>query len=74
MLCTMEINMKKYNLDSFSKKDLYSWEEIITIIENLEEELHEYKNKEVEEVEHDDEQFDEDRNALAYSINLERNE
>ena len=68
----MKINMKEYNLDSFSKKDVYSWDEIISVIESLEEELHEYKNKEVEEVGQDDYQYDEDRNTLAYSINLER--
>jgi hypothetical protein len=70
----MKINMKEYNLDSFSEKDVYSWDEIISVIENLEEELQVYKNKEDEEIEQDDEQYDEDRNTFAYSINLERNE
>ena len=32
----MEINMKPYNLESFKAKDIYTWEEIISIIENLE--------------------------------------
>ena len=68
----MEINMKKYNLDSFSKKDIYTWDEIIAIIESLEEELHGYKEKEVEEPSEIDDNYDEDRNALTYSINLER--
>jgi hypothetical protein len=70
----MKINMKEYNLDSFSEKDVYSWDEIISVIENLEEELQVYKNKEDEEIEQDDEQYDEDRNTFAYSINLERND
>ena len=35
----MEICMKEYNLDSFQEKDLYSWEEIINKIEELESEL-----------------------------------
>lgn len=35
----MEICMKEYNLDSFKEKDLYSWEEIINKIEELECEL-----------------------------------
>lgn len=68
----MKINMKEYNLDSFSKKDVYSWDEIIAVIEGLEEELHDYKNTDDEQVSELDEQFDEDRNTLAYDINLER--
>lgn len=32
----MEINMKCYNLDSFKSKDIYTWDEIISIIEELE--------------------------------------
>lgn len=32
----MEILMKEYNLDSFQDKDLYTWEEIISAIEELE--------------------------------------
>lgn len=70
----MKINMKEYNLDSFSEKDVYSWDEIISVIENLEEELQVYKNKENEEIEQDDEQYDEDRDAFAYAINLGRSE
>ena len=70
----MEINMKKYNLDSFSKKDIYTWDEIIAVIENLEEELHGYKNTDDEQVSELDEQFDEDRNTLAYVTNMERND
>lgn len=37
----MEINMKKYNLESFKSKDIYTWDEIISIIENLESEIYE---------------------------------
>ena len=76
----MKINMKEYNLDSFSKKDVYSWDEIISVIENLEEELHDYKNNDNDEQNDtyesimEDTMVDEDRNTLAYSINLERND
>ena len=48
----MEINMKNYNLDSFKEKDIYSWEEIISIIEDLECELH-IKEEKIEELEND---------------------
>lgn len=41
----MEINMKKYNLDSFQEKDLYSWGEIIIKIEILEDEIVSLRNK-----------------------------
>lgn len=41
----MEINMKKYNLDSFQEKDLYSWDEIIIKIELLEDEIVSLRNK-----------------------------
>lgn len=41
----MEINMKCYNLESFKEKDLYSWEEIISIIEDLESELKQVKEE-----------------------------
>ena len=37
----MEINMKSYNLESFKKKDIYTWKEIISVIENLESEIYE---------------------------------
>ena len=43
----MEINMKNYNLESFKEKDIYSWEEIISIIE-----LH-TKEEKIEELEND---------------------
>ena len=36
----MNIVMKKYNLESFQDKDIYTWDEIISKIEDLEEELH----------------------------------
>ena len=48
----MEINMKNYNLDSFKEKDIYSWEEKINIIEDLECELH-IKEEKIEELEND---------------------
>lgn len=32
----MEINMKDYNLESFRQKDLYTWDEIVEIINDLE--------------------------------------
>lgn len=48
----MEINMKNYNLESFEEKDIYSWEEIISIIEDLECELH-TKEEKIEELEND---------------------
>lgn len=41
----MEINMKKYNLESFQEKDLYSWDEIINKIEELEDENCSLKDK-----------------------------
>ena len=70
----MEINMKKYNLDNFSEKDIYTWDEIIAVIEGLEEELHGYKNTDDEQVSELDEQFDEDRLTFAYVTNMERND
>lgn len=36
----MEIVMKGYNLDHFKKKDVYTWDEIIGIMEDMESELH----------------------------------
>ncbi len=48
----MQINMKDYNLDSFKEKDLYSWDEIIEKIEDLECELKETKEK-IEDLEQD---------------------
>lgn len=41
----MEINMKKYNLNSFKEKDIYSWEEIIDIIEELESTIYEQQEE-----------------------------
>ena len=32
----MEISFKKYNLDYFKDKDLYTWDEIIEKIEDME--------------------------------------
>lgn len=34
----MEIVMKDYDLKSFKEKDVYNWEEILDIIQNLESE------------------------------------
>ena len=34
----MKIVMKEYNLKSFKEKDVYSWEEILDIIQDLESE------------------------------------
>ncbi|MEG0138334.1 MAG: hypothetical protein RR708_05050 [Bacilli bacterium] len=48
----MEINMKKYNLDSFQEKDLYSWEEIISILEEQDSMIKELNN-ELEELNRD---------------------
>lgn len=48
----MEILMKHYNLDSFKEKDIYTWDEIIEIIENLEADRKYYKDK-VRELEED---------------------
>ena len=48
----MEINMKGYNLDSFQTKDLYTWDEIIEVIEELESNLYE-ANERLTELERD---------------------
>ena len=48
----MEINMKNYNLTSFREKDLYTWDEIISKIEDLEAELY-MKNEELENTKQD---------------------
>lgn len=48
----MEINMKGYNLESFKEKDIYTWEEIISIIENLECEIKQ-KEEEIEDLKQD---------------------
>lgn len=36
----MEILMKGYNLDHFKEKDIYTWEEIVGIIEDMEADLY----------------------------------
>ena len=36
----MQIVMKGYNLDHFKKKDIYEWDEIIGIIEEMESKIH----------------------------------
>ena len=41
----MEINMKGYNLESFKNKDIYTWDEIIGIIEELESENYNLKEE-----------------------------
>lgn len=48
----MEINMKPYNLESFKEKDIYTWEEIINTIENLECDLY-TKEEELENLQKD---------------------
>lgn len=35
----MKISMKEYNLDYFKSKDLYTWDEIIEIIEEMERDM-----------------------------------
>lgn len=35
----MQLVMKDYNLEHFSQKDIYSWEEIIQILEDMESEI-----------------------------------
>lgn len=40
----MEINMKGYDLESFKEKDIWTWDEIVSTIEELED-----KAKELEE-------------------------
>lgn len=41
----MNIVMKEYNLESFQDKDVYTWDEIISRIEDLEAELHTEREK-----------------------------
>lgn len=51
----MEINMKPYNLEAFSERDLYTWDDIIDVLEEQEciikkqekliEELKEYREQ-----------------------------
>lgn len=41
----MNIVMKEYNLESFQDKDIYTWDEIINRIEDLEAELHTEREK-----------------------------
>ena len=48
----MEISMKEYNLKSFKSKDLWSWEEIIGKIEDLESENDSLKEK-IEDIKED---------------------
>ena len=48
----MQIVMKGYNLDHFKKKDIYEWDEVIGIIEEMESEIHTLK-LEREELERD---------------------
>lgn len=54
----MEINMKEYNLDSFQDKDLYTWEEIINKIEELESEIYRL-DKEIEQLKYKPDECDE---------------
>lgn len=41
----MEIVMKGYNLDHFKKKDIYEWDEILAIIEEMESEIYQLRDK-----------------------------
>ena len=51
----MQIVMKGYNLDNFKDKDIYSWEEIIGKIEEMESTIHELEEK-IEIIEQDKEE------------------
>lgn len=53
----MEINMKKYNLESFQEKDIYTWNEIINKIEELEDENCSLKDKYNELIENVEENY-----------------
>lgn len=48
----MKISMKEYNLDNFKEKDVYTWEEIISKIEELESGLY-TKKEELESLKQD---------------------
>lgn len=48
----MEINMKGYNLENFKDKDIYTWDEIISKIEDMESEICRL-NEENEEIKRD---------------------
>ena len=48
----MEINMKGYNLENFKEKDIYTWDEIISKIEDMESEISRL-NEENEEIKRD---------------------
>ena len=48
----MKINMKEYNLKSLREKDIYTWEELIDIIQNLEDTI-EYQQEEIENLKQD---------------------
>lgn len=63
----MEINMKKYNLNSFKEKDIYSWDEIIDIIEELESTIY----KQQEEIKNYEENYEQKKlnPYLEYGIN-----
>lgn len=54
----MQINMKEYNLDSFKEKDLYTWEEIINKIEELESEIYKLQ-EEIEQLKYKPDECDE---------------
>lgn len=66
----MEIIMKGYNLDSFKEKDIYSWKEIISKIEDLECELNSLK----EEYEDFKKNVDENYEKISYSKQVEIND
>lgn len=53
----MEINMKKYDLESFKEKDIWTWDEIVSTIQDLE-----FEKKSLEEELNDLKTFKEDDN------------
>lgn len=53
----MEINMKGYDLESFKKKDIWTWDEIVSTIQDLE-----FEKKSLEKELNDLKTFKEDDN------------
>lgn len=61
----MEINFKGYNLDYFKDKDLYTWEEVIERIEDMEADIYHLREV-IDELE--EEKTNEDFEYDAYRI------
>ena len=57
----MEINMKGYDLESFKEKDIWTWDEIVSTIQDLE-----YERKSLEEELNDLKTFKEDTEEDRY--------